>query len=195
MASSWRRRPLGETLPDQPDDRYQDILERIATRRPFARAHPQKKPARPPDQALDLLNAFDTWSDLVLREYDRILCHGPKTVRGAAWSGVVIWYHSKGYHGYQELRILGVWAHYAGDDIVVSAGIRELPYRAPVFDPGAFRHHITSGFQLYYQDKGQPPGTEDHLLLRAKFTGKSRLTLREKLRAIADQWRRQQARG
>ncbi len=181
-------------MPDQPDDRYQDILERIATRRPFARAQ-QKKPARPHDRALDLLNAFDTWSDLVLREYDRILCHGPKTVRGAAWSGVVIWYHSKGYHGYQELRILGVWAHYAGDDIVVSAGIRKLPYRAPVFDPGAFRHNITSGFQLYYQDKGQPPGDGDQLLFRAKFTGKGRLKLREKLRAIADQWHQQQARG
>lgn len=182
-------------MPGQPDDRYQDILERIAARRPFGSVRPQKQPARPHDQALDLLNAFDTWSDLVLREYDRILCHGPKTVRGAAWSGVVIWYHSKGYHGYQQLRILGVWTQYAGDAIVVSAGIRELSYRAPVFDPGAFRHHITSGFQLYYEDKGQPPGEGDQLLFQANFTSADRLKLREKLRAIADQWRQQQVRG
>lgn len=180
-------------MSDQPDeDRYQDILERISARRPFGGVRPQKKPPRPQDQALNLLNAFDTWSDLVLREHDRILCHGPKTVRGAAWSGVVIWYHSKGYHGYQQLGILGVWAQYAGDDIVLSAAIRELPYRAPVFDPGAFRHNITNGFQLYYGDKGGPPGESDQLLFQAIFTARDRLKLREELREIADQWRRQQ---
>lgn len=182
-------------MPEQPDDdRYQDILERIAARRPFGGARPQKKPSRPQDQALDLLNAFDTWSDLVLREYDRILCHGPKALRGPAWSGVLIWYHSKGYHGYQRLRILGVWAHYVDDDIVISAAIRELPYRAPVFDPGAFRHNITAGFRLYYEDKGDPPGDGDELLLQAIFTAKDRLKLREELQKIADQWRRQQER-
>lgn len=180
-------------MPD--DERYQDILEQIAARRPFGSARPQKKPARPQDQALDLLNAFDTLSDLVQREYDHILCHGPKTVRGAAWSGVVIWYHSKGYHGYQKLRILGVWAQYTGDDIVVSAAIRELPYRAPVFDPGAFRHNITGGFQLYYEDKGQPPGEGGQLLFKAIFTSADRLKLRAKLRETADQWRRQQERS
>lgn len=180
-------------MPDQPDeDRYQDILQRISARRPFGGVRPQKKPPRPQDQALNLLNAFDTWSDLVLREYKRILCHGPKTVRGAAWSGVVIWYHSKGYHGYQQLGILGIWAQYAGDDIVLSAAIRELSYRAPVFDPGAFRHNITSGFQLYYGDKGGPPGESDQLLFQAIFTARDRLKLREELREIAEQWRRQQ---
>ncbi|MCY4464792.1 MAG: hypothetical protein OXE46_04575 [Chloroflexi bacterium] len=183
-------------MPNQPaDDRYQDILARIAARRPFGSPRPQKKPARPHDQALNLLNAFDTWSDLVLREYKRILCHGPKTMRGAAWSGVVIWYHNKGYHGYQQLRILGLWTHHAGDDIVLSVGIRVLPYRAPVFDPGAFRHNITDGFQLYYEDMGQPPGECDQLLFQAIFTVRERLKLREKLQEIADQWRRQQERG
>ncbi|MCY3574726.1 MAG: hypothetical protein OXG92_09640 [Chloroflexi bacterium] len=176
----------------QDDDRYQDILERIAARRPFGSPRPQKKPARPHDQALNLLNAFDTWSDLALREYARILCHGPKTVRGAAWSGVVIWYHNKGYHGYQLLRILGVWAQSAGSELVVSAGIRELPYRAPLFDPGAFRHHIASDFHLYYQDKGGPPSESDHVLLRVNFLAKQRLQLRERLQKIADQWREQQ---
>ncbi|MCY4145678.1 MAG: hypothetical protein OXE95_10030 [Chloroflexi bacterium] len=186
---------MAKQPPQQPDDsRYQAILGRIAARRSFGSAHPQEKSARPQDQALDLLNAFDTWSDLALREYDRILCHGPKTVRGAAWSGVVIWYHNKAYHGYQHLRILGVWARYAKGDIVVCAGLRELPYRAPVFDPGAFRHHITGGFQLYYADKGEPPNEGDQLLFQAIFTRGDRLQLRATLRDIADQWRRRQER-
>ncbi len=182
--------------PEKPDDedRYQAILQRIAARRASGSARPAKKPARPPDQALNLLNAFDTWSELALHEYAGILCHGPKTLRGAAWSGVVIWYHNKGYHGYQRLRILGVWAHYVGGDLVVSVARRELPYRAPVFDPGAYRHNITSGFQLYYQDQGGPPREGAARLFQAHFTAGQRLQLRAEVQKIAEQWRQRQAR-
>ena len=177
---------------DSADQRYDDILARIAARRPFGSAPKKAEPSRPHDRALDLVNAHDALADLAEREYPRILCHGPRTLRGAAWSGVLIWYHRKGYHGYQRLTLLGVWAQSSGSDIMLSAGLRELPYRAPVYDAGVYRVAITKGFDLYYQDKGQPPGEDDSLLFRARFTAGDRLALRDKVQAIADDWRAQQ---
>ncbi len=175
------------------DQRYEDILARIAARRPFGSAPKKAEAKRPHDRALDLVNAYDALADLVERDYANILCHGPRTLRGAAWSGVVIWYHGKGYHGYQRLTLLGVWAQYEGSDILLSAGIRKLAYRAPVYDPGVYRVAITNGFELYYEDKGQPPGEEDRLLFHAKFAASARLTLRDELQAIANDWRRKQS--
>ena len=83
--------------------RYEDILKKIERRRPFGSAQEEEKPRRPQDRVLDLLNSFDALADIAQRDFERVLCYGPQTFHGPAWSGVVIWYHSKGYHGYQTL--------------------------------------------------------------------------------------------
>ena len=176
--------------PDEADERYEDILARIAARRPFGGAKPEKPPAkRPHERVLDLVNAWDTLAELAAREYKSILCHGPRAFRGAAWSGVVIWARDKGYHGYQRIWLLGLWTQYRGDDILLSVGERELTYRAPVFDAGAYRHNIEVGFDLYYEDKGKPPGDGDKLLFETRFEASKRLELREKLQEIVNSWR------
>ena len=100
--------------PAKSDRRYQDILNKIASRGPFGSKSPVDKPQTPQDSALDLINAYDSLIPLTERSYDSILCYGPKSLRRSAWSAVVIWYQKKGYHGYQTLDLLGVWAHYAG---------------------------------------------------------------------------------
>ena len=171
--------------------RYDSILRNIASRRPFGGAKPDENPRRLHDRALDLINAFDELAELTQAEFKHILCYGPKAFRGQAWSGVVIWYHSKGYHGYQTLNLLGVWAHYRESELRLSMGIRTLSYRAPVYDPGVYRVAIQNNFNIYYEDAGHPPGEEDRLLFRAHFDMKERLTLRQTLVELLQQWRQE----
>ena len=171
--------------------RYQDILKNIERRHPFGSAREEEKPRTPHDRVLDLLNAFDTLADLAQRDYENILCYGPKTVQGAAWSGVVIWYHRKGYHGYQTLRLFGVWAQYRDGDIMLCIGIRPLAYRAPVYDPGVYRVAIQNNFRIYYDDDGHPPDDGDCLLYRAPFRASERLIHRQTLTEILQRWQKE----
>ena len=168
--------------------RYADIRKNIAGRRPFGSGPRQEKPRKPTDRVLDLLNAFDALAELSQRSYASILCYGPKALHGPAWSGAVIWYHGRGYHGYQTLNLLGVWAHYRDSQITISIGIRQLPYRAPVYDPGVYRVAIQNNFRLYYEDDGRPPAEADRLLFRSPFEAKQRLRLREALNDALRQW-------
>ena len=149
--------------------RYENILKNIERRRPFGSARKEEKPQTPQERVLDLLNAFDALADLAQRDFERILCYGPQTLRGPAWSGVVIWYHRKGYHGYQTLRLFGVWAHYRDGEIMLSVGMRRLPYRAPIYDAGVYRVAIQNNFRIYYDDDGHPPEDGDRSLYRAPF--------------------------
>ena len=173
------------------EDRYNDILNRIARRNPIGRARPEAKPQTPHDRVLNLVNAFDALARLTRDEYERYLCYGPKSFRGSAWSGVAIWYHRKGYHGYQTLYLLGVWAHYSESDIVLTVGIRQLPYRAPVYDAGVYRVAIRNNFRIYYDDAGGPPGESDRLLYQSRFKENERLSHRQWLRDILGAWRRE----
>ncbi|MCY4063732.1 MAG: hypothetical protein OXG53_15285 [Chloroflexi bacterium] len=170
------------------NQRYESILKNIERRRPFGSARKEEEPRTPHDRVLDLLNAYDALAELVQREFERILCYGPATVRGRAWSGVVIWYHSKGYHGYQTLRLLGVWAHYRENEIMLSIGIRKLPYRAPVYDPGVYRVAIQNNFRIYYDDDGHAPEAGDSRLYRAPFRSRERLEHRQAVTDVLQSW-------
>ena len=170
--------------------RYDEIMRKIAGRRPFgekARAEPR---VTPHGRALDMVNAYDSLARLTQDRYAKILCHGPKALHGKAWAGVVVWYRQKGYHGYLKLSLFGVWAHHADDELLLSVGIRKLSYRAPIFDAGVYRVAIEKGFQLYYEDDGQPPGAEDELLYQSSFDAKKRLAHRQALADILMKWRR-----
>ncbi len=174
----------------QPEDRYQDILKRIAERRPFGSAVQQ--PQTPPERALDLINAYDALAELTQSEYPRILCYGPKQLSGGAWTGVALWHRRKGYHGYQTLWLLGVWAHYLGQALTLSIGERALPYRAPIYDAGVYRVAIENGFRLYYEDDGGPPQAGDRLLYQAAFEPRERLKPRQALDRILETWQSRQ---
>ena len=124
--------------------RYNDILNRIATRRPFGSKPLDDKPQTPHDRALDLINAYDSLANLTSLSYPDILCYGPKALRRSAWSAVVIWHHQKGYHGYQLLELLGVWARYQEADILLTIGRRRLPIARQFM----MRESIMSPFRL-----------------------------------------------
>jgi len=173
---------------ERDDQRYDDILKKIAEARPFGRNRREPLPQTPHDRALDRINAFDALAPLTRAEYRGALCYGPKSLRGAAWSAAVVWYHLKGYHGYQTVHLLGVWAHYDQDQILLSIAERQLPYRAPVYDASVFRVAIQNNFRLYYDDAGGPPGNEDRLLHRCPFEEKQRLAHRQTLNEIVAVW-------
>ncbi|MCY4017920.1 MAG: hypothetical protein OXG39_00785 [Chloroflexi bacterium] len=170
--------------------RYDEIMRKIAGRRPFGDKTSAERRVSPHDRALDMVNAYDSFARLTQETYPNILCHGPKALHGKAWSGVVVWYHLKGYHGYQRLELFGVWAQHADKGLLLSVGIRKLSYRAPIFDAGVYRVAIENGFQLYYEDDGHPPGGEDQLLYQSTFDMKERLAHRQALSDILMEWRR-----
>lgn len=169
-------------------DRYEHILKRIAESRPFGGRGREILPQTPHERALDRINAFDSMSALRRQDYDRWLCYGPKSVAGSAWAGVVVWAHHKGYHGYQNLTLMGAWAHYALDEIQISIGSRLLPYGAPVYDAGVYRVAIRSNFRIYYDDTGRPPEDSDSLLYRQAYTDGQRLLHRQELNEVVKQW-------
>ena len=173
------------------EDRYEDILKRIAERQPFGKKRREALPQSPHERALDRINAYDCLAELTRQVYDHWLCYGPKSLRGSAWAGVVVWAHRKGYHGYQTLTLHGVWAHYADDDILISIGSRELPYGAPVYDAGVFRVAVQNNFRIYYDDSGGPPDEGDRLHYRRAFDEEDRLRLRQTLREIVKRRRRE----
>lgn len=175
---------------DDNQQRYDEIMRQIAGRRPFGRRAPAEESVTPHGRALDAVNAYDSFARLTQVQYAKILCHGPKALQGKAWAGVVVWYHQKGYHGYQELDLFGVWAHYAEQELLLTIGIRRLRYRAPIFDAGVYRVAIENGFQLYYEDDGHPPGAEDKIWYRSAFDSKARLVQRQALSENLMQWRR-----
>jgi hypothetical protein len=176
-------------------ERYDDILNRIARRRPFGSKPRADRPLTPQDRALDLINAYDSLASLTSLEYPDILCYGPKVLRRSAWSAVVVWYHRKGYHGYLQLDLLGVWAHHREQDLLLTIGCRRLPYRAPVFDAGVYHVAIRNEFTLYYEDDGRVPAERDSTFYRAKFRPKDRLTHRGALVDILDNWKRDKGAG
>ena len=177
--------------PDKNQARYDDILKRIAERKPFGNHRQNSEPATPQDRILDLMNGYDALAALTQRDYADRLCYGPKAIRRAAWSAAVIWYHPKGYYGWQRLKLLGIWAHGVHTDIMLTIGIRQLRYQAPIYNPESYHAAIKRGFRLYYGDNGAPPDEHDRILFQARHSSKERLTHRQTLNDILLRWQRE----
>ena len=173
---------------DKNRQRYDDILEKIARRKPFASQKMESEKQTPQDRTLDLVNAYDALAALTERDYADILCYGPKFIRAAAWSAVVIWHHAKGYYGYQRLYLLGVWAHCDHTEIMLTIGSRQLAYRAPIYSPESYHAAIQRGFSLYYDDNGRPPDEKDKVFFQSAYSSKERLQYRRTLQHILRRW-------
>lgn len=175
-------------MADEQEQRYEDILKRIANRKPFGQHQDEDKPASPYDLIIDSLNSYDILDKLAQRPYSNLIVHGPKALRYKTWSGVVIWYRPKGYHGYKTLSLFGVWASQVGSDIQLTIGIRELPYRAAVYSAEGYFATIQKDFKLFYEDRGNPPTDDDIILFQTTHQAKERLIYRQTLSKIANQW-------
>ncbi len=173
---------------DDNQQRYQDILRRIAERK-STKPNPTEKISKSAyDLILDSLNAYDEMAKLPLKSYKYILCYGPQVIRHEMWSGVVVWYRDKGYYGYQLLHLLGVWAHQRTTNIDLIIGVRDLSYRASIYNPEGYHASIRNGFKLFYEDNGHPPDETANILFQSPYNQKERLTFRQTLNKILNQW-------
>lgn len=173
---------------DDNQQRYDDILKRIAKRKSIDKNQAEQKPKSAYDLILDSLNAYDKMATLQLQDYKHILCYGPQVIRQPKESGVVIWYRNKGYHGYTTLHLLGIWAHNLETDIYLTVGIRDLPYRASIYDPEGYHASIHKGFRAFYEDDGHHPTDTDTILFQMIYQQKERLTHRQMLHNVLHQW-------
>jgi len=173
---------------NQNDDRYNEILKKIAARKPFG-AESQSAQGSPLDLILDYLNAYDTLDALAQGTYSTILCYGPQVMRGDSWVGVLIWSHAKSYYGYRTLSLLGIWTQQIETDLQVVLGLRDLPYKAPVFSAEAYHSLIRRGFKTFYEDNGHPPQASDYVLYQVIYEQKNRLLMREAIQTHLKQWK------
>ncbi len=146
-------------MPNDPDDRYADILRRIAERK-AQQQYTQRRDAL--TTALDLLNAADALSRVVVPDGRYI--YGPRLIPARTSQGIVIWSCPKSYTGYKLLTVLGVWAQHTDEDIRVIVGSKRLPYSAAFFEAEAFYRLIRKGYDIYYSDDGAPPAPAARLL-------------------------------
>ncbi len=169
--------------PQDPNEaRYQAILRKLATRRPFGTTPPAPTPAM---GLLDQINAYDALS--AAKDHASLArCYGPKVCHGPHWAGVVLWRPGQGYYGYQQLTLAGIWALLNGDESLLLAGKRYLAYQAAIYDPEAYHQLIKKQFNLYYDDAGQPPTTAQASWV-ARYHPQERIALRDQLNSALRQ--------
>jgi len=175
-------------MSDDNQTRYEDILKRIAQRKPFGKSQVEAKPRSAYDLILDSVNAYDTLNAIRQKPHKRVIVHGPKSRQRSTWSGVMIWYRDKGYHGYKSLKLFGVWAHQINADIFLTIGIRQLTYSASIYNAEGYFATIRKDFKLFYDDNGHPPTDADTILFQTLYNAKERLTYRQTLSKIMNQW-------
>jgi hypothetical protein len=142
------------------DERYDEIMRRIAQRQQRAQAEPAQMALA---DVLDALNAAGLLAD-VARKRLPILCYGPRLFRGVqpaetgarVWAGAVLWHRPRGYYGYKTLSLLGIWA-LAGAAPLVALAAKTLLYSAPVYNPESYQFQIKRRFDLHYEGDASPP--------------------------------------
>ena len=148
---------------------------------------PQTPVQRELHRILDDLNAFGFLEDARNRTPPEMLCFGPKDIYGPTWSGVVIWLRPAGYHNYQTLLLLGVWAATAIDEAQILVGRRTLPFTAPFYNPEAYFHTIRRTFDIYYDGNTEPPADQDRLH-EVVYDPSQRLAIRQDIEIALEQF-------
>ncbi len=168
------------------DDRYDEIMRRIARRQAEAAGGPHYETL---SAALDDLNAIGFLEDHHWRHHAGIVCFGPQAVRGLGppvWVGAALWYKSSNYYDHLTLHLLGVWA-LSGEPITIAVGVKVLEYNAPVYVPEAVYHHLKRGFDRYYTGDASPP-PPDAWRYSTAYDRTRRLAQRRELGAVLDDW-------
>lgn len=160
-------------------------------RRRIARETPRPPIVDDLGGALDEINAWGALERWTETRLPAILTYGPTALRGylpGAWAGVMIWHRPRGYYGYRELGVLGVWALRVDDAVVdVAVGRKRLIYQQPLYNPESYHYRIQREFRTDYGDDGAPPAAFD---LRARFDRAGRLALRAAVEAALADWAR-----
>lgn len=169
-------------MPDELDERYQEIMRRLAEQR-------ERQNAPPPDPAQEtlaqVLDSLDAYGKLEkLRASGAVRAYGPRAFEGTTptpWLGAVLWRKGGGYYGYQTLHVLGVWAIAQPGAPLVVVGGKRLRYTAPTYEAEAYHKLIRRGFTVYYNGDASPP-PDTGRVLAARYHAGRRLELREAVR-------------
>ena len=101
--------------------------------------------------------------------------------------GVVLWYRPPGYHHYQLLNLLGIWARGENDQIQIIVGTRALTYQGNYYNPESYFHHIRRTYETYYGKDASPPGGSGQLYT-VIYDPARRLEIRRELDSTLAQW-------
>jgi hypothetical protein len=107
-------------------------------------------------EVLDRLNSWGALETALHRVPEGVIACGPTSVRGNGCVGAVIWLRARGFYGYRQLQLLGVWAH-GTEAVQVTVGVKALTYTAAIYNPEAYHALIRKDYRLYYADDNRPP--------------------------------------
>jgi hypothetical protein len=167
------------------DDRYQEIMRRMAQRRAEQEAAPKRQAKETMAHVLDSLDAYGKLERI---KNSRVLhfAYGPKAfeaLKPMPWVGVMLWRRGSGYHGYKTLQIIGVWAYDQSGTPIITVGTKRLAYNAPTYEAEAYQKLIKRGFDLYYEGDASPPPVANRVYT-AQYHFDRRLELRDELRTV-----------
>lgn len=172
------------------EDRYEDILRRMAQRKAERDAAPKRELQ---DELAAVLDGLDVWGKLdKLRTSKALRTHtfGPKALNGLTptpWVAVVLWQRGSGYHGYRVLTLMGVWALDQAGETLVMIGTKRTPFTAPTYEAEAYQKLIKRDFNVYYKDDGAPPLTTNRFYSTI-YDPARRLDIREEVRTALAGW-------
>lgn len=178
--------------PGDDDARYEEILRRIAAKKQEEALAPIRAMLA---AVLDGLNAAGFLVKAGRKAAGRAV-FGPETFQGVLagdsgagwlWLAVAIWHKPQGYGQVETLGLLGIWALQKADGAGVLLGEKSLPYKAAVFNPESYHHHIRRRFDLFYDGDASPP-VDDGIRYTTAYTAARRLTIRAEIQAALDEW-------
>jgi hypothetical protein len=167
------------------ESRYEEIRRRIAARRT---QYLSPTPSSLLETTLDQLNVYDQLEEFRMNRPEDWVCYAPTPFSGRGWSGVLVWCHRKGYYGYRQIIIFGIWVCWQDENLQIIADHRQRDYSAAVYNPESFHRLIRKSFELYYNDDGRPPQLSTSADLKVTYSSTDRLAIRQQLRALIQQW-------
>lgn len=173
------------------EDRYQEIMRRMAERRAEQELAPARAKQTDLGHVLDGLDAVGKLEKLTIAGALMPRLNGPRTFTGFkphTWVGVIGWRRGPGYYGYRVLQLIGVWAiqDAPGPPLVV-VGTKRLRYNAPTYEAEAYHKLLRKTFEPYYDGDASPPPETSRLYV-ARYGSERRLELRDAVRDTLAGW-------
>jgi len=179
-------------MPSSHSRRRRELAKAVAARKRAAEWAPQRDTQNGFIRTLNLLNTYGVLEEIQQGPPGGFLAFGPRAVyapRGTdPYAGVVIWLRASGYHNYQRLTLLGLWACGEATAPLVIAGTRTLRYNGQPYSPESYFRHLRTDFTVYYE-KSAPPPLEENRLYTAQFDAAQRLGMRKAIAEVLKGWR------
>lgn len=180
-------------MPSYKSRKRRELAKAVAARKRALEWGPQRDAQNALSRTLNLLNAYGVLEKVQQNPPGRTLAYGPKAVTSgrdeAVYAGVVIWLRRPGYHNYDTLTLLGLWASGDVQTPHIIAGTRTLKYGGLPYNPESYFRNLSKDFSVYY-GKSAPPPTEPARIYAATYDPDKRLEMRQAIAKAITQWMR-----